>query len=258
MQLEGRRAVVTGASRGIGEVIARALAHHGADLVLAARSLDRIEPLARELARDRRRAFAAVCDVTDPESVSALARTAEERLGGVDVLVNNAGIAGSAPIKSTTLEEWNRILAVNATGTFLCTQAFIGNMASRGWGRVVNIASITSRVGAPYIAAYTASKHAVLGFTRVAAAEYAERGVTVNAVCPGYVDTEMTRESVGRVMQRTGLDRDAALAAILKTANQKRLITPDEVAFMVVSLASAEAGGVNGQAIVVDTGGLLA
>jgi NAD(P)-dependent dehydrogenase (short-subunit alcohol dehydrogenase family) len=258
MQLRGKRAVVTGASRGIGAAIARALSGEGAELLIAARSGGAVEALARELTGAGRRTLASICDVTDEASVRALAETADRELGGADILVNNAGIASSAPIKSTTLEDWNRIFAVNATGTFLCTKAFVGQMANRGWGRVINVASITAKVGAPYIAAYTASKHAVLGLTRVAAAEYGEKGVTVNAVCPGYVDTDMTEESVTRVMKKSGLDHATALAAILKTANQKRLVTPDEVAFIVVTLASEAAGGVNGQAIVVDGGGLLA
>jgi len=258
MDLSGRSAVVTGAGRGIGVAIARALAESGARLVLAARSQEEIERAAAELREAGRDAHAVVCDVTSPESVRDLAKRAGELLGEVDVLVNNAGIASSAPIKAITLEDWNRTMAVNATGTLLCTQAFIESMAKRGWGRIVNVASITSRVGSPYIAAYTASKHAVLGLTRVAAAEYAARGVTVNAVCPGYVDTEMTTQSVSRVVERTGLTREAALVAILQTANQKRLITPDEVAFVVASLCASRAGGINGQAIVVDGGGLLA
>jgi NAD(P)-dependent dehydrogenase (short-subunit alcohol dehydrogenase family) len=252
VNLRGKRAVVTGGGRGIGAAVARALAERGAEVTVAARSRDQVEHIANELRREGKSARAAGLDVTDPQSVNALLD-----LGEADVLVNSAGIAASAPIKSLTLEEWNRIFSVNATGTFLCTQAFIAGMAARGWGRVVNVASITSLSGAPYIAAYTASKHAVLGFTRVAAAEYRERGVTVNAVCPGYVDTEMTTESVARIVQRTKLSPEQALAAILKTAGQHRLVTADEVAYVVASLCADQAGAVNGQAIVVDGGGLL-
>jgi NAD(P)-dependent dehydrogenase (short-subunit alcohol dehydrogenase family) len=257
MFLAGRAAVVTGGGRGIGSEVARALARSGARVVVAARSEGPLRELVAELARDGLEAHAVACDVTDEASVEALARAAESAVGDVDILVNNAGIASSAPIKSTTLADWNRIMAVNATGPFLCTRAFIAGMAARGWGRVVNVASITSRMGSPYIAAYTASKHAVLGFTRVAAAEYATRGVSVNAVCPGYVDTPMTVDSVERVMERTGLDQERALAAILGTVNQKRLIAPGEVAFVVTSLCAEQAGGINGQAIVIDGGGLL-
>lgn len=257
MDLQGKAAVVTGGGRGIGREAAHALARAGARVVVAARSLEQVTAVANDLGSAGHEVHALRCDVTLPESVAELEAKAERLLGSVDILVNNAGIASSAPIKATTLEDWNRILAVNATGPFLCTKAFIGKMAERRWGRVVNIASITSLSGAPYIAAYTASKHAVLGFTRVAAAEYGDKGVTVNAVCPGYVDTEMTDDSVRRVMERTGLDRDDALAAILSTAHQKRLISPGEVAFVVLSLCADLAGGVNGQAIVVDGGGLL-
>lgn len=258
MSLAGKCAVITGAGRGIGAAVAGALAAQGARVLLAARSLGQVEAVARALSEQGLEAHAVACDVTLEASVSGLADRAEATLGRVDILVNNAGTASSAPIESTTLDEWNRIMAVNATGPFLCTRAFIGKMAARGFGRVVNVASVTSRVGSRYIAAYTASKHAVLGFTRVAAAEYAQAGVSVNAVCPGYVDTEMTTESVERVMQRTGLDRERALSAILQTVNQKRLISVDEVAFVVASLCAEHGGGINGQAIVIDGGGLLA
>lgn len=243
---------MTGGGRGIGAAVARALAEDGAEVTVAARSRAEVERVAAELVAAGHVARATTVDVTDPESVRALAA-----LGDADVLVNNAGIATSAPIKATSLEEWNRVLSVNATGTFLCLQAFVTRMAERRWGRIVNVASITSLSGAPYIAAYTASKHAVLGLTRVAAAEYRHKNVTVNAVCPGYVDTEMTTASVKRVMEKTGLPEDKALEAILKTANQSRLVTPEEVAYVVLSLARDESGAVNGQAIVVDAGGLL-
>jgi NAD(P)-dependent dehydrogenase (short-subunit alcohol dehydrogenase family) len=258
MELAGKRAVVTGASRGIGTAVARALARAGAEVLLAARSREPLEALVSELRSAGAKAHAASADVADPASVAALAAEADRAMGGVDLLINNAGIASSAPIQAITLEDWNRIFTVNATGTLLCLQAFIGPMAARGFGRIVNVASITSLSGAPYIGAYTASKHAVLGLTRVAAAEYKGKGVTINAVCPGYVDTPMTTESVRRVMERTGLSEQRALGAILKTAGQSRLVTPEEVAFAVATLCDARAGAINGQAIVVDGGGLLA
>jgi NAD(P)-dependent dehydrogenase (short-subunit alcohol dehydrogenase family) len=252
VKLRGKSAVITGGGRGIGRAVAHALAREGAAVTVAARSRDQVERVAEELTAAGYVARATTVDVTDPQSVRALAA-----LGEADVLVNNAGVAASAPIKAIALEEWNHVLAVNATGTFLCLQAFIGGMAERRWGRVVNVASIASLSGAPYIAAYTASKHAVLGLTRVAAAEYRNKNVTVNAVCPAYVDTDMTSDSVSRVMDKTGLSSEAALAAILKTAGQPRLVSAEEVAYVVLSLARDEAGAVNGQAIVVDAGGLL-
>ncbi len=196
MTLAGRGAVVTGGSRGIGLAVARALAEAGAAVVVAARAPDRLQAVAAELGAPGRRAWAVACDVADPEGVRTLAREAESRLGHVDILVNNAGISHSAPVQKTTLEDWNRLLTVNATGPFLCTQAFLPGMLARGWGRVVNIASVAGLSGGKYIAAYSASKHAVVGFTRSVAAEVAGTGVTVNAICPGYVDTDMTRQSV--------------------------------------------------------------
>ncbi|MFW6040143.1 MAG: SDR family NAD(P)-dependent oxidoreductase, partial [Gemmatimonadota bacterium] len=175
-----------------------------------------------------------------------------------DVLVNNAGAASSAPVTSLSLEEWNEMIAVNATSTFLCTRALLDGMMERGWGRVVNVASVAALSGARYIAAYAAAKHAVLGFTRCAAAEGAARGVTVNAVCPGYADTPMTEKTMERIMARTGRTREQALESILAAGRQRRLIEPDEVAHAVLALLAEEARGINGQAIVVDGGGLPA
>ncbi len=171
MNFDRQRAVITGGGRGIGAAVARALAGEGAAVVVAARSEGEIDAVARELRDAGGRAWAVRCDVTDPASVEALRAAAEERLGGVDVLVNNAGVGHSAPLEKTSLEVWQRIFAVNVTGTFLCTRAFLPAMIEAGWGRVVNVASIAGKMGAPYISAYAASKHAVVGFTRSVAAE---------------------------------------------------------------------------------------
>lgn len=255
MSLEGRGAVVTGGGRGIGATVARALADEGCSVVVAARSGAEIEAVAAALRSAGADAWGVRCDVGDPESIRALAAAATERLGRVDILVNNAGIASAAPVHKQTLEEWNRLLTVNATGTFLCTQAFLPGMVERAWGRVVNVASVAGVGGAAYISAYAASKHAVVGFTRSAAAEVATRGVTVNAVCPGYVDTPMTEASIANIVEKAGMSEAEALEAILATSPQKRLITPDEVAYMVVSLCREAAGSVNGQAIIIDGGG---
>ena len=200
------------------------------------------------------RAVAVTCDVTDPASVRAAVAETEAALGPVDVLLNNAGVSSSAPLAKVTLEEWNRVLAVNATGTFLATQAVLPGMVERGWGRVVNVASVASRIGARYISAYTASKHAVLGFTRAVATEVAGTGVTVNALCPGYVDTPMTRASIENIVKQTGRTEEEALAAILKTSEQKALVRPEEVAHVALSLCADEASSVNAQAIVIDGG----
>ena len=258
MSLSGRKAVITGGGRGIGAATAWALSKAGAQVMVASRSSDQIEALAKQLSAAGYEAHWHTLDVADEASVAKLAEAAQNELGQVDILVNNAGVASSAPVKRLTLEDWNHVMAINATGTFLCTRAFIEQMSVRGWGRIVNVASIAARVGAPYISAYTASKHAVLGFTRAAAAEVAAKGVTVNAVCPGYVDTQMTDESVANVVKRSGLSEKDALQAILSSVGQKRLITPDEVAYMVTALCAEQAGGTTGQAIVMDAGGLLA
>jgi 3-hydroxybutyrate dehydrogenase len=249
--LAGRVAVVTGAGRGIGAACARALAAEGCAVVVSARNRDRIERVASELARMGHQARPVVCDVTSEESVLALSRAAAE-VGPVDVLVNNAGAAASMPVTRTSLEDWNRLMAVNATGAFLCTRTFLPGMIERKWGRVVNVASTAGLVGARYIAAYSAAKHALMGFTRSAAAEVAATGIRVNAVCPGFVDTEMTTETLDRIVAKTGRGREEALAAALASTGQARLITAQEVAAAVVSLCADAPLPPNGEALVLD------
>jgi len=254
MSLENRGAVVTGGGRGIGAATARTLAGAGARVVVSARSVEQLEAVKDELQQAGHEAWAIPCDVTDADQVEALARQARELVGPVQILVNNAGIASSAPLKHLTLEEWNRLMAVNATGPFLCTQAFMPGMLETAWGRVINVASIAGKIGAPYISGYCASKHAVVGFTRAVAAEVAAKGVTVNAVCPGYVDTPMTEESVANIAAKTGLSETEAREHLFSTSPQNRLIEPEEVAFLIASLCEPEAKGINGQAIVLDGG----
>jgi NAD(P)-dependent dehydrogenase (short-subunit alcohol dehydrogenase family) len=256
-RLTGRTAVVTGAGRGIGAAVARALGAAGARVALAGRSQHTLDGVAAELRSAAHDAITLVCDVADPASIAGLAKLAGERLGRVDILVNNAGTAYAGPLARTPLEEWNRLLAVNATGAFLCTQAFLPGMVERRWGRIVFVASVAGLTGAKYIGAYAASKHAVLGLARSVAAEVAEFGVTANAVCPGYVDTDMTRESVDRIVAKTGKTREQALAAILATTPQRRLIAPEEVAHAVLSLCDELACGINGEAVVIDGGTLM-
>ncbi|HJS43343.1 MAG TPA: SDR family oxidoreductase [Gemmatimonadales bacterium] len=236
MRFSDSVAVVTGGGQGIGAAVAQALAREGASIVVAARTKERIDAIAQAVqdGRGGGRARAVVCDVTDPASVRSLAKAA----GPIDILVNNAGVAHSAPLSRITLEDWNRVLAVNATGTFLCTQAFVGAMLERKRGAIVNVASIAGLGGARYIAAYSAAKHAVIGFTRSVAAELEGTGVVCNAVCPGYVDTEMTQASVARVAAKTGKSPEAALAGMMAASGQERLITADEVATAVLRLCS--------------------
>ncbi len=250
--LAGRRAVITGGGRGIGSAIALALADAGASVVVAARSEQEIERVAGGLRARGAIAHAVICDVTDEASVRRLGERARDHLGGIDVLVNNAGDGAAAPLSKITLDDWNRMLAVNATGAFLCAREFAPAMAERGFGRIVSIASVAGLVGARYVAHYTAAKHAVVGLTRAIAAEYAGTGVTANVVCPGYVDTPMTERTVANVQARTGRTPEAALAAVLASARQRRLVRPDEVATRVIALC---VGDDNGQALVLSGGG---
>lgn len=247
--LAGRVAIVTGAGRGIGAATARALAEEGCQVVVAARSRDQIEAIASELTSAGHSALAVVCDVTSEESVLAMAQRAAT-LGPIALLVNNAGIAASMPIVRTSLEDWNRVMAVNATGAFLCTRAVLPGMLERRWGRIVNVASTAGLHGARYIATYSAAKHALMGFTRSAAAEVEGTGVTVNAVCPGFVDTEMTTETLDRIVSKTGRSRAEALAAALASAGQTRLVTAQEVARAVVTLAADSTTPPNGREVI--------
>jgi NAD(P)-dependent dehydrogenase (short-subunit alcohol dehydrogenase family) len=256
LPFEGRGVVVTGGGRGAGAAVARQLAASGASVVVASRTLAEVQAVAGEIEQPGRIARAVCCDVSQPGSVERLARAAEDALGQVDILVNSAGVALSAPFHRTSLDDWHRIMATNATGTFLCMRAFLSPMLERGWGRIVNIASVAGLTGDRYTSAYAASKHAVVGLTRSVAVEVAGRGVTVNAVCPGFLDTSMTAGTIERIVAATGRDRQAAELAILARNPQRRLITPDEVAAAVLFLCGEQARGITGETLVVDGGEL--
>jgi 3-hydroxybutyrate dehydrogenase len=252
--LSGKTALVTGGGRGIGRAIALAFAREGARVAVAARTAEQVEQVASEIGND---AVALVCDVSDPESVARMFSDVRERFGDPDILVNNAGIAETATLVNTTDELWHRHLAINLSGTFFCTRAALPAMLKKGWGRVINVASIAGKTGAPYVAAYSASKHGVLGLTRSIALEVATSGVTVNAICPGYVDTEMVSRGIDRITFKTGRTAEEALSTLKKTSPQNRLVTPEEVAAVALLLASEQGRGINGQGINVDGGTVL-
>ena len=259
MKLGNRIALVTGGGRGIGRAIAFAFAREGARVAVAARTVEQIDAVAEEISQTGGApALAVACDVSDKESVASMFSQVTEKFGrGVDILVNNAGFAESAPLVKTDDELWQRHISINLSGAFYCMRAALPSMIERGWGRIINIASIAGKTGAPYIAAYTASKHGVLGLTRSVAMEMATKGITVNAICPGYVETDMAAYAVKNITAKTGKTADEALDILKRMSPQNRLVTPEEVAALALLLASHEGRGITGQAINVDGGSVL-
>lgn len=249
MSDESRVALVTGAGRGIGVAVAARLSATGHRVALTARSADELKSVAASLPGE---AICLPADLTEPDAADRIFAAAEAAFGGVDVLVANAGAAMSAPVHKTTDEDWARMLELNLTAPFRCLRRAIPGMKERRYGRIVVIASIAGKLGEPYIAAYTASKHGVLGLVRSAAAELAKTGITVNAICPAYVDTAMTDESVANVMSRTGHTEESVRAFFAGKQPTGRLITVEEVAAAVQFCLDSPS--VTGQGINVDGG----
>jgi NAD(P)-dependent dehydrogenase (short-subunit alcohol dehydrogenase family) len=248
--LNGKHAVVTGASRGIGLAVARTLHTHGARVTLMARDAAALESAAAALGGDT--AWQAV-DVTDQASVEA----AFARAGAVDILVNNAGQAASASFARTDAALWQRMLDVNLTGAYHCIQAAAPSMLEGGWGRIVNVASTAGLTGYRYVAAYCAAKHGLVGLTRALALELASKGVTVNAVCPGYTETDIVQDAVANIVRKTGRSAEQARAELAAANPQGRLVRPEEVAHAVAMLCMPDAAALNGQAIAVAGGEVM-
>ena len=247
---QGKHAVVTGGGSGIGLAVARQLLDQGAKVTVTGRSAQRLQAAASALG-----AAFQVADVTCREALRGAFAAAAQDQGPVDILVNNAGGADAAPFGRMSDEHWDQTLAVNLTGVFNCTKAVIGGMLERGSGRVVNVASTAGLAGYAYVAAYCAAKHGVIGLTRALAREYARKGITINAVCPGYTDTDLVQRSIDGIIETTGRSREQALADLVKSNPRHRLVRPDEVADTVIWLCGQES--MNGQAIAVADGEVM-
>ncbi len=250
--LKGRHAVVTGGGRGIGCAIAGALARSGATVTVTGRGRDALDHAVSE--GDAHAAV--VADVTDLDAMRAAVREAVERHGPVDLMIANAGAAISAPFMKSGPDLFRQMLDVNLLGVTNAAQAVLGSMTERGFGRIVAIASTAGLKGYPYVSAYCAAKHAVIGFVRALALETARTGVTVNAVCPGFTDTDLVAGSLEQIMAKTGRTREQALGELVRHNPQGRLIDPQEVAEAVLWLCGEGARSVTGQAIVVAGGEL--
>lgn len=247
--LENRTAVITGGGTGIGLAIAKRLAADGANCVLMGRNFERLETQARDIPRAR----AVQCDVTDQGSIDT-AFAAARAEGPVAILVNNAGIASSAPFHRMSEDEFLRIQDVNVTGVFRCTRAVTDDLRGADYARLINISSIAGLSGGPYISHYCASKHAVIGMTRALAAEWAKTNATVNAICPGYVRTEMAENAIRTIIEKTGATREDAIAELAKSNPQGRLLEVEEVAEIAGWLCHPDSRSINGQAIALNGG----
>jgi NAD(P)-dependent dehydrogenase (short-subunit alcohol dehydrogenase family) len=253
--LQDKIVVVTGASRGLGLELARAFAAEGCRVAMTARDQRTLDTAAAAIGG---KTLPFPCDVTRRDEVERFAERIMTIWGVAQILINNAGIARAMRFIDMSDELWHETLAVNLTGAYNCCKVFLSRMIQSKWGRIINIASTTAKVGYPYVTAYTASKHGLLGLTRSLALETAQSGVTVNAICPGYVDDERTRENARIMAHRTGKTVDDIIKLFAASAPQNRLIAPAEVASLALLIASEQLGGMTGQAINVDGGAVMA
>jgi NAD(P)-dependent dehydrogenase (short-subunit alcohol dehydrogenase family) len=249
-----KTAWITGAGKGIGKAIALAFAARGIRVAVSARTASDIETVAQEIRAGGGEAFAVVCDVTQPDAIANAVQQICAHSGDITILVNNAGVGGSHKFLGHDDTLWHNIMDTNLNSVYYVTKAVAPMMVAANWGRIINIASIASKVGGKYMAAYTASKHGVLGLTRALAMEFVANNITVNAICPAYVDTPMTDASVANMTQKTKMSEADARAYLAKLSPQNRLITSEEVAHVALMLIDDEARGITGQAINVDGG----
>jgi 3-hydroxybutyrate dehydrogenase len=250
--LAGKTALVTGGGRGIGAACARALAKAGAKIVVCGRSKAAIDAIASELG-----GTAIEADLGSRAGTDRFIAELATRADRIDILVNNAGIAESAPLDKTTDELWDRVMELDATSPFRLTRALAPKMIEAKWGRIINIASNAGVSGYGYTTAYCAAKHAMVGWTRALAIDLARTGVTINALCPGWVNTDMSAEAIARIAKKTGRSLDEARASLETMSPQKRMIEPEEVAHTTVMLCADAARGIHGQTIVIDGGAIL-
>ena len=249
-----RHALVTGGGQGIGAAVALELVARGHKVTVLGRRLEVVQALADT---NPAHLLAVRADVADPAQVAQAVALAEAKFGAVDILVNNAGQAQTAPFLKMDMALWQQMLEVNLTGTMVCTQAVLPGMVARGWGRVVNVASTAGQVGYGYVSAYCAAKHGVVGLTKSLALEMAKKGITVNAVCPGYTETDIVRESIERLVAKTGRSAEEARAEFVKSNPQGQLVQPEQVADAVAWLCGEGASAVTGQQISVAGGEVM-
>jgi NAD(P)-dependent dehydrogenase (short-subunit alcohol dehydrogenase family) len=255
--LKQKIVLITGGSGGLGRALAFGFSARGYRVAITARNQDRLDAAAKQSSTDGGQVLALPCDIVDRDQVKGLADRIATKWGRVQILINNAGIARAVNFAGMPDELWDETLETNLTGAYNCCKAFLPDMIQARWGRIINIASTAAKVGFSHVTAYSASKHGLLGLTRSLALETARLGITVNAICPGYVDDERTRENAKLMAEKTGKNAEEILQLFAASAPQNRLIAPEEVASLALLMASEKLGGMTGQAINVDGGAVM-